>query len=106
MRKGTPTKAAKSTRRPAKDARRLTREDWVEAALAALARGGVAAVAVEPLASELGATKGSFYWHFADRGELLKAVLERWVARDTDEVIAAMDALPDARAKLSAILSH
>ena len=25
------------------------------------------AVAVEPLAKELGATKGSFYWHFADR---------------------------------------
>jgi Bacterial regulatory proteins, tetR family len=33
------------------------------AALAAIAKGGLAAVAVEPLAARLGATKGSFYWH-------------------------------------------
>ena len=45
----------------------LTAADWTQAALDALARGGLTAVAVEPLAKELGATKGSFYWHFADR---------------------------------------
>jgi AcrR family transcriptional regulator len=51
--------------------KRLTRQDWIDAALEALETGGVPAVAVEPLASRLGVTKGSFYWHFKDRNELL-----------------------------------
>ena len=37
----------------------LTREEWIGAALAAVERGGVAAVAVEPIARSLGVTKGS-----------------------------------------------
>ena len=57
---------------------RLTRDDWAAAALAAIQRGGLAAVAVEPLARTLGVTKGSFYAHFRDRGELVEAALERW----------------------------
>lgn len=67
---------------------RLTRDDWVAAALAAIAEGGLAAVAVEPLAAQLGATKGSFYWHFANRDALLDAALTRWEERTTTEVIA------------------
>src|SRR5437016_3886063 len=46
-----------------RDRRTLTRADWIGAALDALARDGLRAVAVEPLAERLGATKGSFYWH-------------------------------------------
>ena len=60
----------------AREARIVDAADWTQAALEALARGGLAAVAVEPLAKELGATKGSFYWHFADRNELIAAALE------------------------------
>jgi AcrR family transcriptional regulator len=33
--------------------------------------------------------KGTFYWHFRDRGELITETLERWERRDTVEVIAA-----------------
>lgn len=54
------------------------RQDWIGAAVAALRHGGVDAVRVEPLARGLGVTKGSFYWHFADRAELLEAVLALW----------------------------
>jgi AcrR family transcriptional regulator len=57
---------------------RLTRDDWVRAALDAIAEGGLAAVAVEPLAARLGVTKGSFYSHFASRDELIAAALEDW----------------------------
>ena len=42
--------------------------DWVRAAGRRLAAGGIGAVAVETLARDLGVTKGSFYWHFRDRG--------------------------------------
>ena len=82
----------------------LGRADWVEAALDALARGGLAAVAVEPLAKELQATKGSFYWHFADRNALLEATLERWEQRDTELVIAALDETDDVPTRLRKLL--
>jgi len=50
----------------------------VDAALAAIAEGGLAAVAVVPLAERLGATKGSFYWHFPSREALVEAALAAW----------------------------
>lgn len=71
--------------------RRLSREDWTAAALSALEQGGLAAVAVEPLATRLGATKGSGYWHFANRADLVTATLERWEHDHTATVIAQVE---------------
>jgi AcrR family transcriptional regulator len=56
----------------------LCRRDWIVAALQTLAREGVHGVKVERLARSLGVTKGSFYWHFRDRDDLLQAVLDYW----------------------------
>ncbi len=67
---------------------RLGRQDWTEAALAALLEGGPDAVAVEPLAKRLGTTKGSFYWHLDSRDELLDEALHLWEQRYTDHFIA------------------
>ncbi|WP_211290954.1 TetR/AcrR family transcriptional regulator [Kineococcus xinjiangensis] len=74
----------------ARERRRLSAEDWAEAALQALGDGGLAAVAVEPLAARLGATKGSFYWHFANREALVTAALELWERRSTEATIASL----------------
>jgi len=57
---------------------RLSADDWAQAALELIAKEGVNALAVEPLARQLGVTKGSFYWHFSSRDALLRAALERW----------------------------
>lgn len=73
----------------------LTRDDWVEAATDWVAEHGVAALAVEPLARALGVTKGAFYWCFANRDELLLAVLERWEAQGTQAIIALVEQVPD-----------
>jgi AcrR family transcriptional regulator len=54
------------------------RAKWIEAGLAALARGGIEEVRVEVLAKDLGVTKGGFYRRFADRRALLTAMLETW----------------------------
>jgi AcrR family transcriptional regulator len=71
---------------------RLSRDDWASAALDALSTGGLAAVAVEPLAARLGATKGSFYWHFRSRDELIAAALELWRQASTTAVIERLEA--------------
>jgi len=69
---------------------RLGRTDWVLAALRALVRGGIGAVKVEALAREIGATKGSFYWHFKDLGELHQVMLELWEDLATRRITAAV----------------
>lgn len=69
-------------------------------ALRALAEGGVAAVAVEPLAARLGATKGSAYWHFPNREALLRATLERWERKRTEAVIEIVEAVSNPMEKL------
>jgi AcrR family transcriptional regulator len=78
----------------------LTAGDWAEAALQLLAERGVAALTVDALAARLGVTKGSFYWHFADRAALLQAALERWERRSTDEAAAALAAIADPHRRL------
>jgi AcrR family transcriptional regulator len=62
---------------------------WVSAGLGKLAESGIEGVKVEVLARDLGVTKGSFYWHFADRGALLDAMLEAWERRGTLALIEA-----------------
>jgi AcrR family transcriptional regulator len=71
---------------------RLSRNAWVEAALEAIADGGLAAVAVVPLAERLGVTKGSFYWHFENREALVAAALADWEESHTAAVIAEIEA--------------
>ncbi len=85
--------------------KRLTAQHWTAAALAALAEGGTAAVAVEPLAASLGATKGSFYWHFSNRDALLEAALLEWERTETDAVIRLIEAEPEARHRLRMLLA-
>lgn len=82
----------------------MSARDWTVAALEAIAVGGVAAVAVEPLAARLGATKGSFYWHFPGRDALLEAALRHWERVETEDVIAFVEAEPDVLARLRTLL--
>jgi AcrR family transcriptional regulator len=65
--------------------------DWMRAAARRLAAGGIAAVAVETLARDLGVTKGSFYWHFRDRAALLAALLADWAARATEPLLRRLE---------------
>ena len=56
----------------------LTKADWINAGWILMADKGVAAVKVEVLARQLQVSKGSFYWHFKNRQELLDGILQRW----------------------------
>lgn len=84
----------------------LSANDWAEAALDAIGRRGVEGVAVEPIARELGVTKGSFYWHFPNREALLVAALQRWEARETDEVLDRVQQETDPRARVKRLITE
>jgi AcrR family transcriptional regulator len=47
------------------------------------------------LAPRVGASKGSFYWHFQDRGALLEAALLLWEATRTEALIAVIEEADD-----------
>jgi AcrR family transcriptional regulator len=70
-----------------------------------IVEGGVGAVAVEPLAARLGATKGSFYHHFENRDALIKAALDDWERSATEEVIERLQMLPDPGERLRAVIA-
>ena len=82
----------------------LGKRDWILEAMFLIAEGGTARVAVEPLARRLGATKGSFYWHFANRDELIVETLAHWEREFTDAPIARVRAIADPVARITALL--
>lgn len=65
----------------------LTPADWIERATLVLTDHGIDAVRVDVLARLLGVTRGSFYWHFKDRDDLLRSVLHAWRTAATEQVI-------------------
>ena len=87
--------------------RRLAREDWLLQGIETLRGGGIDEVRVEPMARKLGVTKGSFYWHFKDRGEFLDGLLEYWETEMTDKIrghVAHAEGQP--QRQLLALLEH
>ena len=85
--------------------RRLSPDDWAVAALKAIARGGLDAVVVEAIAKELGATKGSFYWHFKNRDALIEAALALWEQRTSEAVIKELEQLSDPQERLRKLMT-
>ena len=84
--------------------RRLHREDWIEAALGAIVRGGLGAVRIEPLAARLGVTKGSFYAHFSSRDELIDAALLSWESSRSDAGLERFAEIEDPAERLRQML--
>ncbi|MGZ2256206.1 TetR/AcrR family transcriptional regulator [Roseobacter sp. A03A-229] len=81
---------------------RLTRQKWIDAALDALVKKGPPALAAEPLARELGATKGSFYWHFKDVPALHEAVVKDWQSRALSRIAEELAKSGNAEKRLRA----
>ena len=99
-------KAKKPTETP-----RLTRDDWLDAAFQAAVSGGFDKVRVLVIAQTLGVTRGSFYWHFTDHADLVRALITRWREREFAlnhalEMQAMADPEADLGRLLEAALAH
>ena len=66
---------------------KVTREDWVRAALDTLISDGVQQVKILTLASTLDVSRSSFYWYFESRDDLLSALLEIWRETNTKIIL-------------------
>lgn len=82
---------------------RQSKKSWLDAALQALASGGVDKVRVESLAKNLGVTKGSFYWHFKDREQFLDELLSFWAEQSTQTVITNPNYPTDSKERVRAV---
>ena len=69
------------------DGRVLTKDDWLGEAMELLRSQGVGGVRILTLAKSLQVSRGSFYWHFRDRRDLLDHMLDWWDRQMTDTVI-------------------
>jgi len=83
--------------------KRLSPEDWIKAGFRALAERGPDALKAEPLARNLGSTKGSFYWHFKDLPDFHQAMLSLWRARAATDIINDLAAIPRPQDRLRAL---
>ena len=62
-----------------------TRERILEVAEGAVLDKGFAATSIDELIAAVGITKSGFFYHFRDKGELAKALLQRYL--DTEDAI-------------------
>ncbi|WP_296745723.1 TetR/AcrR family transcriptional regulator [Mesorhizobium sp.] len=72
----------------------LSREAWVKAACRTLVERGIENVKVLNLAEALNVTRGSFYWHFESREDLLQELIDVWHRTNTSALIEAANARP------------
>jgi len=84
----------------------LSAEAWAEAALTAITEAGLEAVNVDELARALGVTKGSFYWHYGSRADLIAAALTLWERRDTGGYLSEIANIPDPADRLRRLIAN
>ena len=67
--------------------RGASKADWLETALAVLAKEGICGVKVDLLARKLGIARSGFYWHFRNRRDFHNQLLDHWAHEYTDVVV-------------------
>ena len=66
--------------------KQLQRVDWLLKALDIFVAEGIDAVRITRLAEDLGVTRGSFYWHFENREDLISALVSYWKDKNTSAI--------------------
>jgi AcrR family transcriptional regulator len=66
----------------------LTRQHWIAAGFEALDQTGHSGVSAESLSRRLNVTRGSFYHHFRNREDFVRALLTAWEEDYTERMLA------------------
>jgi len=75
-----------------------TRQRILDVAQSAVLAKGFSATSIEEIIAAVGITKSGFFYHFADKGELAEAMLERYLDRERvlfDGIFARADELSE-----------
>ena len=75
--------------------KQLQRVDWLQKALKIFVSEGIDAIRITALSESLGVTRGSFYWHFKNREELIDALVSYWKSKNTPALINSFDNAED-----------
>ena len=67
---------------------RVSKDQWLQAAMELFSKEGEKGVQIEKLARKVGVAKAGFYWHFRDRADLLEHMLAYWSHEFTGVVAA------------------
>ena len=62
----------------------------IDAALEVIENEGVNALRLDAIAASVGVTKGSLYWHFKDRDDLIRAALQEQMRRLTERSMSGV----------------
>ncbi len=101
------SKKRKNNHKWEKENKQQSAESWLQAGLDVLNDEGINSVKVLLLAKKLGVTRGSFYWHFENREDLLHQMLAYWEVYLTDTVIdQAKQVSGSAQDKLRDVLNN
>ncbi len=76
-----------------KTRRGVSKAEWLEMGLQVLSESGVNALTIEGLARSLGINKAGFYWHFKNRNDLLRHLLDYWTHEVTEVITKNQDIL-------------
>lgn len=85
--------------------KRVTKYQWLQAALDSLLAHGVNGISIERLAQTLGTSKSGFYWHFNNKDDLLENILTYWESEFTDTVINSNSQQPESAEKKLQLIS-
>jgi AcrR family transcriptional regulator len=72
---------------------RVSKDQWLQAAMELFSREGEKGVQIEKLARQIGVAKAGFYWHFRDRTDLLEEILLYWANEFTQIVATSVEKL-------------
>jgi len=86
--------------------KRLTGQDWITTGLRTLATDGATGLKVGAMATALGVSRGSFYWHFKDFADYRVQLLASWRDRTVDQVIREFEDDPAGPGRLQRLVKR
>jgi len=82
----------------------VQKHQWIDLGYKLFAKHGVSGIVVEKMADKLKCNKSSFYWHFKTKKEFIHALIEFWIAAETEQIIYLTEKLKNPEEKLNQFL--